>query len=140
MKMIVHAGGESSRMKDFYSGPKSLLEVGIPKKTLMWIHLQPFLKSNLIDEFIFTLRSQSELVLNHIKELKKEFGFNYNTIVEPKPIGRAGSIRYGIEQGILDLEEEYFVSHVDDLVPLNLDAFLDFKKKAAEAGKLIVMV
>src|SRR5438445_5208579 len=140
MKMIIHAGGESSRMKDVYDGHKSLLEVGIPKKSLMWIHLQPFLKSKLIEEFIFTLRFQSENVLEHIKKLQEEFGFNYKTIIEPSPIGRAGSIKFGIEKGILEKDEEYFVSNVDDLVSVNFAEFLNFKKMVENNGKLIIMV
>ena len=71
IKSIIHAGGESTRLKEKFNGPKAL--VPIENKTLLWLHLQPLIKSNIIKEYVFTLRHQHEIVQKHIEELKKEF-------------------------------------------------------------------
>jgi len=138
VKSIIHAGGESTRLKEKFNGPKAL--VPIEDKTLLWLHLQPLIKSKIIKEYIFTLRHQHELVQNHIDELKKEFNIKSNSIVEPRPLGRAGVVRLGIENKIIDTENPYLMSHPDDFIPINIKELMDYASEVEKKGKSTIIV
>lgn len=138
IKSIIHAGGESTRLKEAFNGPKALVPIG--NKTLLWFHLQPLLKSRLVKEYVFTLRHQHELVQSHIEELSKEFNISSSSIVEPKPLGRAGVIRLGIDNGLIDTESSYLMSHPDDIVPVNIKELTDYASEAEMRGKSMIMV
>jgi NDP-sugar pyrophosphorylase family protein len=138
IKSIIHAGGESTRLREIFNGPKALVPIG--DKTLLWFHLQPLLKSKIIMEYVFTLRHQHELVQEHIDHLKKEFSISSSSIVEPRPLGRAGVIRLGIENGMIDTECSYLMSHPDDFVPINVKELVDYASDAEKRGKSMVMV
>jgi len=138
LKSIIHAGGESTRLKEFFNGPKAL--VPIEDKPLLWFHLQHLIKSKLISEYIFTLRHQHEAVQEYIEKLRKELNISCCSIVEPRPLGRAGVIRHGIEKGIIDVETPHLMSHPDDFIPINLKELADFASYAEGKGKPMVIV
>jgi NDP-sugar pyrophosphorylase family protein len=138
IKSIIHAGGESTRIREFFSGPKVLAP--IEDKPLLWFHLQHLLKSKLISEYIFTLRHQHEVVQKYIEKIKDEINISCCSIVEPKPLGRAGVIRYGIEKGIIDLETTYLMSHPDDFIPVNLKELMDYASDIEKKNKSMVIV
>ena len=134
MRSIIHAGGESTRLKEIYDGPKALAPIdGMP---LLWYHLQPLLKSKMIDEFVFTLRHHHDRVQSYAESL----GINAKFVVEKSKLGRAGSIRQGIEEGKIDVNEAYLMSHPDDLIPIDVKALLDYSQEALRKGKAAVMV
>ena len=132
IKSIIHAGGDSTRLREVFNGPKALMPIG--DKTLLWFHLQPLLKSKIIMEYVFTLRHQHELVQKHIEELKKELDISSSSIIEPRPLGRAGVIRLGIEKGIIDTESSYLMSHPDDFVPINIKELVDYASDSERKG------
>ena len=138
IKSIIHAGGESTRLREVFDGPKALVPIG--DKTLLWFHLQPLLKSNIIMEYVFTLRHKHEIVQKHIEELKREFKISCSSVIEPKPLGRAGVTRLGIENKVIDTECSYLMSHPDDLVPINIKELTDYASDAERKGKAAVMV
>jgi NDP-sugar pyrophosphorylase family protein len=138
IKSIVHAGGESTRLKEIYEGPKALAPIG--KHPLLWYHLQPLVKSNLIKEYTFTLRHRHEAVLEYLNELKTEYSIAISTLIEPEPLGRAGSVRLGIEKRIIDTNEPYLMSNPDDLVPIKIDRLTQYASEAEKAGKTVIMV
>lgn len=138
IKSIIHAGGESTRLKEVFNGPKTLIP--IEDKTLLWFHLQPLLKSKIISEYIFTLRCQHEEVQKHIEELKNNFNISTSSIIEPRPLGRAGVIRIGIESGIIDVGSPYLMSHPDDFIPIDLKRLVDYASDAERKGKSMIMV
>ncbi|MEM5778176.1 MAG: sugar phosphate nucleotidyltransferase [Candidatus Aenigmatarchaeota archaeon] len=138
IKSIIHAGGESTRIKELFNGPKALAP--IEGKPLLWFHLQPLLKSNKIKEYIFTLRHQHEIVKEYLEKLKAELKILANFIIEPKPLGRAGVIRYGIENKVIDLDVPYLMSHPDDLIPININKLIDYASEAERKGKSLIMV
>jgi NDP-sugar pyrophosphorylase family protein len=138
IKSIIHAGGESTRLKELFNGPKALVPIG--DRTLLWFHLQPLLKSKIISKYIFTLRHQYDLVQNYIENLKKEFKISASSIVEPLPLGRAGVVKLGIDNGIIDLESSYLMSHPDDLIPINIKELEDYTEEVERKGKTMVMV
>jgi len=138
IKSIIHAGGESTRLKELFDGPKALVPVG--EYPLLWFHMQQLIKSNVVSEYIFTLRHQHEAVQEYIEKLKKELKIPCCSIVEPKPLGRAGVIRYGIENKIIDPEVPHLMSHPDDFIPINLKELADFASYAERKGKSMVIV
>jgi NDP-sugar pyrophosphorylase family protein len=138
IKSIIHAGGESTRLKESFSGPKALAPVN--DHNLLWFHLQPLLKSKVISEYVFTLRHQHELVQNYIEKLKNKFNISTASIVEPKPLGRAGVIRFGIENGIIDIDDTYLMSYPDDLVPIDIKELNDYAFDAESKDKSLVIV
>jgi NDP-sugar pyrophosphorylase family protein len=138
IKSIIHAGGESTRLREIFSGPKALTPIG--NKTLLWFHLQPLLKSKMISEYFFTLRHQSDVVQKYLNELKNEFKISISSIVETKPLGRAGSVRLGIENKIIDTETSYLMSNSDDLIPINIRKLIDYSSVVEKKNKSVVMV
>jgi NDP-sugar pyrophosphorylase family protein len=138
IRSIIHAGGESTRLKEMFDGPKALAPVG--EHALLWFHLQPLVKSNLVKEYTFTLRHRSEIVEEYINNLKSEFHISTSILIEPKPLGRAGSIRVGIEKGIVHVDEPYLMSNPDDLVPININRLIEYSSKAEKDGKSVIMV
>jgi NDP-sugar pyrophosphorylase family protein len=135
---IVHAGGESTRLKEIFDGPKALAP--IDGHTLLWFHLQPLVKSGVIKEYLFTLRHRSEVIEEYLCRLRDEFHISTSTIVEPKPLGRAGSVRLGIERGIVRCDESCLMSNPDDLVPINIHRLIDYASEAEKNGQSAVMV
>jgi mannose-1-phosphate guanylyltransferase len=138
IRSIVHAGGESTRLKEIYDGPKALAPVG--KHTLLWYHLQPLVKCKLIREYTFTLRHRCEIVEEYLDQLKTEYDITISTLIEPKPLGRAGAVRFGIEKGIIHTDEPYLMSNPDDLVPIRIDKLIQYASKAEKAGKTVIMI
>jgi NDP-sugar pyrophosphorylase family protein len=137
-RSIIHAGGESTRLREIFDGPKALAPIG--KHTLLWFHLQPLLKSGLIREYTFTLRHRAEVVKDYLDKLKNQVHIRISSIVEPKPLGRAGSVRLAIEQGIVRTDEPYLMSNPDDLVPINVSRLIKYADEAERKGKSAVMV
>lgn len=138
IKSIIHAGGESTRLRETFSGPKAL--VPIEDYPLLWFHLQPMLKSKIISKYIFTLRHQHELVQDYIDKLKNKFNISTSSIVEPRPLGRAGVVRFGIENGIIEIDGSYLMSHPDDLVPVDIKELVDYASGVEKKGKALVLV
>lgn len=138
IKSIIHAGGESTRLKEIFDGPKALAPIG--KHNLLWYHLQPLVKSNLIKEYTFTLRHRCETVQEYLNQLKTEYDITISTLIEPKPLGRAGSVRLAIEKGIIRTDEPYLMSNPDDLVPIKINQLTQYASKAEKTGKTIIMV
>jgi NDP-sugar pyrophosphorylase family protein len=133
IKSIIHAGGESTRLKEIYDGPKALAPIG--KHTLLWYHLQPLVKSNLIKEYTFTLRHRCETVQEYLNQLKTEYDIAISTLIEPKPLGRAGSVRLGIEKGIINTDVPYLMSNPDDLVPIKITQLTQYASKERKRAK-----
>lgn len=138
VRSIIHAGGQSTRIKEAFEGPKALAPVdGYP---LLWFHMQPLMKSRLVSEYIFTLQHQHEKVQDYIQRMKENFDIKTNCIVEPSPLGRAGSVRLGIEKKIIDIDSPYLMSHPDDLIPVNVKELIDYAWDVKRRGKVLVVV
>ncbi|MBN2203205.1 MAG: hypothetical protein JW700_03400 [Candidatus Aenigmarchaeota archaeon] len=138
IKSIIHSGGESTRMREAYDGPKALAPVD--GKPLLWYHMQPFLRSNLVREYLFTLRHMHETVQSYVDQMEKEFGIQCKSIVENVPLGRAGVIRLAIEKGLVDTNSYYLMSHPDDLVPIDVKRLFEYAIEAESRGKSIIVV
>ncbi|NIO44890.1 MAG: hypothetical protein GTN36_05055 [Candidatus Aenigmarchaeota archaeon] len=138
IKSVIHAGGESTRLREFFSGPKPLIP--IEDHTLLWFHLQPLIKHKLIPEYIFTLRYEHKLVQDYIEKIKNKLNIKTDSIVEPKPLGRAGVVRLGIDKGIIDTDTSYLMSYPDDLIPVDIKELIDYASDVEKRGKSLIMV
>jgi NDP-sugar pyrophosphorylase family protein len=137
IKSIIHAGGESTRLREVFNGPKALIPVG--DYNLLWYHMQPLLKYN-VKDYIFTLRYQHELIQEYLEELKNKQNINYQHIVEPKYLGRAGVVKLAIDKKIIDTDNSYLMSNPDDLIPVNVKDLFDYSSIAESKGKSLIMV
>ncbi len=135
---VIHAGGKGTRLRESYSGPKALAPVdGVP---LLWYHLQPYFKSNQAFSYVFTLMHDNNLVQNYIDRLADESGLTISSIVEPRPLGRAGSIRLGIEEQVIDADIPLIMSHPDDLIPVNISDLLSYAEAMESISKTLILV
>ena len=134
---VIHDGGKGTRLREAYPGPKALAPVdGQP---LLWYHLQPYKRSRLVSSYVFTLMHDAELVKDYAEEFAREEGVNVSSLVEPKPLGRAGSMRYGIEEGLIDVDVPLVMSHPDDLIPVNIKELYEYAEDKDEKSLFIVM-
>jgi NDP-sugar pyrophosphorylase family protein len=136
--VVIHAGGKGTRLRESYSGPKALAPVdGLP---LLWYHLQPYVKSNLDFNYVFTLMHDNKLVQNYLDGLADNYGLKVSSIVEPRPLGRAGSIRLGIEEQVIDPDIPCIMSHPDDLIPVNINDLMSYAESVESTSKTLFLV
>ena len=135
---VIHAGGKGTRLRESFSGPKALAPIdGVP---LLWYHLQPYFKSTQEINYVFTLMHDNNLVQNYIDRLADESGLKISSIVEPRPLGRAGSIRLGIEEQVIDPDIPLIMSHPDDLIPVNINDLLSYAESMESISKTLFLV
>lgn len=135
---VIHAGGKGTRLRESYHGPKALAPIG--NHPLLWYHMQPLLASKLVSNYLFTLRNEAELVKDYLNQYAVEKTLDVSYIVEPRPLGRAGSIRYAIENNQLDIDKPCLMSHPDDLIPINILDLVEYADGATQRGKSLILV
>ncbi len=135
---VIHAGGKGTRLRESYEGPKALAPVD--DHPLLWYHLKPLTESKMISNYIFTLMNDHEIIQRYLNTYAASHELNVSYIVEPRPLGRAGSIRYGIEEGLIDVDLPCLMSHPDDLIPINIKDLLDYAEESTSRGKSLILV
>ncbi|MGQ9543560.1 MAG: sugar phosphate nucleotidyltransferase [Candidatus Bathyarchaeia archaeon] len=122
---IVSAGGEGVRLRPItIEQPKPLVEVGSPKQPLIYWSMLPMILGG-ISHFIIGIRHGAAKIRRRIgsgRELSRRFGREITVVYveEPEPLGRAGCIKYGIEQGIINPERPTIIFNASDILRLNL--------------------
>ncbi|MEM4246412.1 MAG: sugar phosphate nucleotidyltransferase, partial [Candidatus Bathyarchaeia archaeon] len=100
---IVSAGGQGVRLRPrTIELPKPLIEVGLQKQPLMYWSMLPMILGG-VSHFIVGVRYGAENIRSKFEEggeLSNRFGreITIEYVEEPEPLGRAGFIRYGIQQ------------------------------------------
>jgi len=135
---VVHAGGKGTRLRESYAGPKALAPVD--GEALLWYHLHPLIRSGLISNYVFTLMHDHELVQEYVDGLAREKGLSVSSIVEPRSLGRAGSVHYGIKEGLIDEDVPCIMSHPDDLIPVNVKDLMEYAEESESRGKQLIIV
>ena len=135
---VIHAGGKGTRLRESYEGPKALAPV--EDHPLLWYHLKPLTESKLISKYIFTLMNDHEIIQNYVNGLARTKELNVSYIVEPRPLGRAGSIRCGIDEGVIDVDLACLMSHPDDLIPINIKDLMNYAEESTSRGKSLILV
>ena len=61
-------------------------------------------------------------------------------LIEPSPLGRAGSIRYAIETNKLDTDKPCLMSHPDDIIPIDINSLLEYAEESYKQDKSLILV
>ena len=128
---IVNAGGEGVRLRPYtLTQPKPLIKIGLNPKPLMYWAMLPILLSG-ISNFVITVRYGKEAIEEEFgkgEELSKEFNrpIKIEYVEEPKPLGRAGSIKFGLKKGKIDASRPAIILNASDILAIN---FLDLAKQ-----------
>jgi NDP-sugar pyrophosphorylase family protein len=118
-QVIIHAGGKGTRLLPLtLEKPKPLLAVD--DKTLIEHSIQPFLTAG-FKKFIVTASYKADM----IKKFLADKGIEATFIREDQAAGRAGAIRFGIEQGLLDPEKPAINVYCDDIVKVDILKFVE---------------
>ena len=120
MKAVVLVGGEGTRLRPLtYTTPKSLLPIAnqpFLERQLAW------LESHGVDEVVLSLGYLPDAFQAHFPN-DRCGGVRLSYVVEGKPLGTAGGIRYAAEGGI---DGRFVVCNGDILTDLDLAAMIRF--------------
>jgi NDP-sugar pyrophosphorylase family protein len=121
-QIIVHAGGLSERWFPVTQGkvPKPMTEVGKKLRPMIDWTVLPYVMAGAKKIFL-TLWYMPESIMNHYKEVSKNTGIEFIPLIEPqnKRMGRAGVIKYYIDQGIVSSNQPIISLNSDDIVKIN---------------------
>ncbi|MBS7631893.1 hypothetical protein KEJ47_10080, partial [Candidatus Bathyarchaeota archaeon] len=122
---IVSAGGQGVRLRPrTIELPKPLIEVGLQKQPLMYWSMLPMILGG-VSHFIVGVRYGAEKIRSKFGEgggLSNRFGreITIDYVEEPEPLGRAGFIRYGIQQGVIPIDNPAILFNASDILKVNL--------------------
>jgi len=129
-QIVVHAGGLSERWFPVTQGkvPKPMTEVGKKLRPMIDWTVLPYVMAGAKKIFL-TLWYMPESIINHFKEVSKNTGIEFIPLIEPqnKRMGRAGVIKYYIDQGIVSSNQPIISLNSDDIVKINLIELAKFQ-------------
>jgi len=142
-ELIVHAGGLGERWWPVTKGriPKPITEVGKkPRPILDWIIL-PYVVAGMRRIYV-TLWNNPEAVIEHCKEIEKNSDVKFTFLIEPpdRRLGRAGSIKYYLEERVLDEKKPKLSVNSSDIIkinPIELAKFQAIGVKKGFAGTIV---
>lgn len=121
-QIIVHAGGLSERWFPVTQGkiPKPMTEVGKKLRPMIDWTVLPYVVAGAKKIFL-TLWHQPEVIVDHFKQVTKSTGIEFIPLIEPqnRRMGRAGVIKYYMDQGIVSNNQPIISINSDDIVKLN---------------------
>jgi len=142
-ELIVHAGGLSERWWPVSQGkcPKPLTDIGKKSRPMIdWVIL-PYVAFGLKQIFV-SLWHSPEFIIEHCKEITKNTGIKFTFLTEPenKRLGRAGVIKYYLENGILDKDKPKISINASDILKINLKELAKFQFIGLKKGFLATVV
>jgi NDP-sugar pyrophosphorylase family protein len=121
-QIVVHAGGLSERWFQVTGGKihKALTEIGKKKRPVIDWTLIPYVMAG-AKKFYVTLWHQPQSIINHLKEIEKNTGIKFTVLVEPedKRMGRAGVIKYYLEDQTLEKDKPILTINSDDVLKID---------------------
>ena len=136
-QIVIHAGGLSERWFQITQGKihKSMTEIGKKKRPMIDWTLVPYVMAG-AKRFYVSLWHQPEAIVNHLKEIEKNTGIKFVPLVEPenKRMGRAGVIKYYLEEGSLDKSQPILSINSDDILKINPIELAKFQFGGIEKG------
>lgn len=129
MQLVIIAGGKGTRLglKDI---PKPMVQMG--NKPLLE-HQIEFAKKYGVDE-VFILSGHLSYVIEDYFKDGSDFGIKIHHVVEPYPLGTAGSLK--LLEGKLD--DRFLVFYGDVVMDFDIDSFINFDKQYNSIGTTIV--
>ena len=142
-ELIVHAGGMSERWFPVTQGkiPKPVTGIGKkPRPMLDWVIL-PYVMAGLKKIFV-SLWNAPELIVEHCEEMAKNTGIEFVYLKEPegKRLGRAGVIKYYLEEGILSKDKSKISANATDILKINMIEFAKFQSLGLKKGFLASVI
>lgn len=122
---IVSAGGKGVRLRpQTLERPKPLLEIGSPKRPLMFWSMLPMILGG-ISRFVIGVRYGADKIRKTFgsgDRLSEQFGrpITIEYVEEPQPLGRAGFVKYAIEKRVVDARKPAVIFNASDILRLNL--------------------
>lgn len=142
-ELIVHAGGLSERWWPVNQGkcPKPLTDVGKkPRPMIDWVIL-PYVMAGLKHIFV-SLWHSPDSIIKHCEEISKntEIKFTFLTEPEDKRLGRAGVIKYYLENGVLDENKPKISVNASDILKISIKEMAKFQFIGLKKGFLATVV
>ncbi len=114
-EVIILSGGFGKRLQSVSNGiPKSLMPVG---DSLYFDFLLKKVFNNQINQVYLSLHYRSELFEKYVSSSK--YKMDISTIVEPKPMGTGGAIKYVLDNS--NISSPFIVINGDSLSDINLN-------------------
>jgi NDP-sugar pyrophosphorylase family protein len=142
-ELIVHAGGLSERWYEVTGGkiPKPITAVGKkPRPMIDWVIL-PYVMAG-VKEIFISLWHSPEFIIQHCDEIAKNTGIKFVYLKEPEGqrIGRAGVIKYYLENGVLDENKPKISVNSTDIMKINTNEFAKFQFLGLSKGFLASVI
>ncbi|WP_455279822.1 sugar phosphate nucleotidyltransferase [[Eubacterium] cellulosolvens] len=126
---IISAGGEGVRLRPrTLELPKPMIEIGSTKQPIIYWSMLPMILGG-ISHFIIGVRYGANKIIKFFgtgeklsKQFDREIIIDY--IEEPKPLGRAGFIKYGIKHDKIKTNKPAIIFNASDILRLNLRKLL----------------
>ncbi len=120
MDIIILLGGFGTRLSSLTKGvPKSLMPVG--DQLFLDILMKKIFDSGVIKKVFLSLHYKPMLFTDFLKD--KSYKNIVSTIIEPKPLGTGGAIRYIIEN--TKISDNFFVINGDSVSDISLSKMKD---------------
>ena len=133
-KVIVLAGGYATRLRPLtITKPKPLLPV-VGKPLIKWI-IENLVKNN-VEEIIMALYHMANKIIDFLKSDKYIAQFPIRYIVENKPLGDAGAIKY--VSHLASLESTFVVVYGDVFSNVNLDDVIKFHLSRGNIATMVL--
>jgi len=142
-ELIIHAGGMGERWYEVNGGqyPKALTLIGKkPRPILDWVIL-PYVAAGMKHIYI-SLWHKADMVIEHCEKIEKNSDIKFTFLIEPedKRLGRAGVIKYYLENRTLDKDKPKIITNASDILRVNIKEFVKFHAIGLEKGFLGTMV
>lgn len=141
-QVIVHAGGLGERWKPVDGErPKPLTSVGKkPRPMLEWVIL-PWIAAGVKKIFITTWH-KPKAIEAYCKNLKRKIAIDFELLVEPKErrLGRAGIIKFGLENSFLDESKPIVSMNSSDIINLDILKLMRYHIQGLRRNYLLTAV
>jgi len=133
-QIIILAGGEGIRLRPYtLEKPKPLLDVN--GQTLIDITLKPLVELG-ITKFVIGASYKVDMIKEHFSE--KYLNLDLSFIDEKNPAGKAGAIKLGIQQGLLDVDKPTILFHADDIIGVDIAKLIEHHKNSDSDATLVL--
>lgn len=136
-QIVIHAGGLSERWFQVTQGKihKAMTEIGKTKRPMIDWTIVPYILAG-AKRFYVTLWHKPEEILNHFKQIEKATGVKFIPLIEPenKRLGRAGVIKYYLQEGTLEKDKPILTINSDDILKINPIELAKFQFGGIEKG------
>jgi mannose-1-phosphate guanylyltransferase/phosphomannomutase len=129
MKVVILAGGKGTRL-GLTDIPKPMVPIG--DRTLLEHQIELVRRYGLQDVFILS-GHLANVIFDHFQD-GSAFGVRVSYIVEPRPLGTAGSV--GLLRHLLD--DRFLVLYGDVMLDMDLDRLIAFDQRQDGMGTLVV--